>query len=156
MMINKRLIGAVPESKRYIARNVGFQWLGLISSISMTLAIARLLEQLLQRAGDLGDLGLTCGAIVASAIVRWLCTVMSGRMSFLSSKAVKKTLRRNIYEKLLRLGPSYAQKVSTSEVVQVSTEGVEQWRPTSGPICPSSFTVCWRRSLYLWCCPLSA
>lgn len=27
MMINKRLIGAVPESKKYIAGNVALQWL---------------------------------------------------------------------------------------------------------------------------------
>ena len=47
-------------------------------------------------------------------------------MSHLSSKSVKKTLRNKIYSKLLRLGSSYNSKVSTSEVVQMSVEGVDQ------------------------------
>ena len=35
MMINKRLIGTVPESKRYIVRNVALQWFLLLANITM-------------------------------------------------------------------------------------------------------------------------
>ena len=35
MMINKRLIGAVKESKKYIAGNVFFQWVSLCANIVM-------------------------------------------------------------------------------------------------------------------------
>ena len=38
--------------------------------------------------------------------------------SFLASRSVKKALRRRICDRLLRLGPSCAQRVSPSEVVQ--------------------------------------
>lgn len=38
MMINKRLIGAVPESKKYIAGNVALQWCSLFAG-SMTQSI---------------------------------------------------------------------------------------------------------------------
>lgn len=34
-MINKRLIGTVSESKKYIAGNVLFQWVGLLANITM-------------------------------------------------------------------------------------------------------------------------
>lgn len=47
-------------------------------------------------------------------------------MGYLSSKAVKRTLREKIYAKLLRIGASYNQKVKTSEIVQVTVEGVDQ------------------------------
>ena len=46
-------------------------------------------------------------------------------MGYLSSKAVKKTLRQNMYRKLLRLGADYKERVQTSEVVQVAVEGVQ-------------------------------
>ena len=42
-MINKRLIGTVGESKKYIAGNVALQWLSLAANIGM---ICRLLERL--------------------------------------------------------------------------------------------------------------
>lgn len=35
MMINKRLIGTVPDSKPYIAGNVALQWLSLLSNAGM-------------------------------------------------------------------------------------------------------------------------
>ena len=48
------------------------------------------------------------------------------RMAFLSSRAVKLRLRGLVYDKLLRLGASYREQVSTGEVVQVAVEGVDQ------------------------------
>ena len=46
MMINKRLIGTVPESKRYVAGNVALQWCSLLANIAMMTAITRLLAAL--------------------------------------------------------------------------------------------------------------
>lgn len=43
MMINKRLIGTVSESKKYIAWNVVCQWFALAASIAMMGAISHLL-----------------------------------------------------------------------------------------------------------------
>ena len=39
MMINKRLIGTVSESKRYIAGNVILQWCSLAANIAMMFGI---------------------------------------------------------------------------------------------------------------------
>ena len=47
MMINKRLIGTVSESKKYIAANVVLQWCSLLANISMIFAISQLLQKLL-------------------------------------------------------------------------------------------------------------
>ena len=46
MMINKRLIGAVPESKKYIAGNVALQWCSLCANIAMMSAVTALLASL--------------------------------------------------------------------------------------------------------------
>ena len=60
-------------------------------------------------------------------------------MGYLSSKAVKKTLREQIYSKLLRLGASYKERASTSEVVQVAVEGVDQLETYFGAYLPQFF-----------------
>ena len=46
MMINKRLIGAVPESKKYIAGNIALQWCSLCANIAMMSAVTALLAAL--------------------------------------------------------------------------------------------------------------
>ncbi len=126
MMINKRLIQAVPESKKYIALNVALQWLSLAANIVMIGAIGFFLQKLLTKTEDVTSIIVLASIAVGAIIVRFLCTIGAARMSHLSSKSVKKTLRNKIYGKLLRLGSSYNSKVSTSEVVQMSVEGVDQ------------------------------
>lgn len=126
MMINKRLIGAVPESKKYIAGNVALQWCSLCANIAMMSAVTELFAALF--AGSMTQSKIVTTAVIALAAVavRYGCTVGASRMGYLSSKAVKKTLRGAIYDKLLCLGASYSEQVKTSEVVQVAVEGVDQ------------------------------
>lgn len=139
MMINKRLIGTVPESKRYIAGNVALQWCSLCANIAMMSAVTALLAALY--AGEVTQSKIVTTAVIALAAVavRYGCTVGASRMGYLSSKAVKKTLRGAIYDKLLRLGASYSEQVKTSEVVQVAVEGVDQLETYFGAYLPQFF-----------------
>ena len=139
MMLNKRLIAAVGESKKYIAANVVLQWLALVANIAMMGAIAALLQGLY--AGEDLSSTLLRTAVVADAAlaVRYGCSVASARMSYLSSKMVKRTLREKIYQKLLRLGASYKEQVNTSQVVQVAVEGVDQLETYFGAYLPQFF-----------------
>ena len=106
MMINKRLINTVKESKKYIAGNVACQWLSLAANITMMRAIASMLQKLFE--GTAGDAEIAMTAVVAAAAVaiRFVCATASSRMGYLSAKAVKRTLREMIYRTLLRLGTS--------------------------------------------------
>lgn len=139
MMINKRLIGTVPDSKPYIAGNVALQWLSLLSNAGMIFSCAWFLQQLLEGAAAPRTLALPLAAGLAAVLVRGICTVGAGRMSFLAARSVKRTLRRSIYEKLLRLGPAYSQNVATSEAVQLAAEGVEQLETYFGAYLPQFF-----------------
>ncbi len=125
-MMNKRLIGAVPESKKYVALNVVMQWVALAMNIVMMTAIANLLGALMQGNVETSAIWGTVGLGAAAMVVRALCAMGASRMGYLSSRTVKSTLRREIYQKLLRLGASYREQARTSEVVQVAVEGVEQ------------------------------
>ena len=139
MMINKRLIGTVRESKKYIIGNVAAQWCSLAANIAMMTAVTGLLAFLFHKTAD-KDSGFLTAAIAAAAVmIRFICTILSSRMGYLSSKSVKKTLREAIYGKLLRLGASYKEQVNTSEVVQVAVEGVEQLETYFGAYLPQFF-----------------
>ena len=48
MMIDKRLIGTVPESRKYIAANVALQWCGLVANVAMMMSVASLLASQLR------------------------------------------------------------------------------------------------------------
>ena len=137
MMINKRLIGTVSESKKYIVGNVLCQWASLAANIAMMGTIARMLQSLYEENAE--NIGLTAVIAVIAVLIRYVCAVMSSRMGYLSSKAVKKTLREMIYQKLLRLGTSYKEQANTSEVVQVAVEGVDQLETYFGAYLPQFF-----------------
>lgn len=139
MMINKRLIGTVEESKKYIAGNVVSQWISLIANIAMMAAIAKMLQHLYEGNAGGRELALTAIIAVVAIGVRFVCANISAKMSYLSSKMVKKTLRQMIYQKLLRLGSSYKEQENTSEIVQVAVEGVEQLETYFGAYLPQFF-----------------
>ena len=139
MMINKRLIGTVSESKKYVAGNVALQWCSLAANIVMMTALTNLLAALYEGTTGAGQLWKTAAVAVLAVAVRFGCTVGASRMGYLSSKAVKRTLREQIYSKLLRLGASYKEQVSTSEVVQVAVEGVDQLETYFGAYLPQFF-----------------
>ncbi|MBO5130064.1 MAG: ABC transporter ATP-binding protein/permease [Oscillospiraceae bacterium] len=139
MMINKRLIAAVKESKKYIAGNVICQWVSLAANIAMMAAIARMLQSLFVGDSEEGQIAVTAVIAAAAVVIRYICAVMSSRMGYLSAKAVKKTLREMIFRKLLRLGTSYKEQVNTSEVVQVAVEGVDQLETYFGAYLPQFF-----------------
>ena len=139
MMINKRLIGTVAESKKYIAGNVASQWVSLCSNVVIMGSIANFIGRLAFEKTQTSDIIFLMITIAICVAIRFVCTKISSKMSFLSSKSVKQKLRKMIFEKVLRLGASYNEKVMTSEIVQVSVEGVEQLETYFGAYLPQFF-----------------
>ncbi len=104
-MIDKRLIGMMGDSKRYIAKNVALQWLALAANVAMIFAVSRYLGALYDQL-TIGDtmagapnLPLTLGIVAAALLVRAACTRGAAAASYNASRTVKKTLRSAIYEK---------------------------------------------------------
>ena len=143
-MIKTRLVRLLSHAKKYIVYNILWQWIALLAQILAVFSIAELLgkvvdaENLPQALGEL-SLGRTVFLLVLAVAVRFLCERMAARASYEASVDVKRILRKKIYEKLLRLGASYKEKTSTSEVVQLSTEGVEQLEIYFGKYLPQLF-----------------
>lgn len=139
MMINKRLIGTVAESKKYIAGNVILQWCSLTANIALMLSISRMLAELFRGSASVQLFTVTGIVVILALAVRFFCSIGAAKMGYFSSKAVKKSLREKIYQKLLRLGSSYSEQVKTSEVVQVAVEGVDQLETYFGAYLPQFF-----------------
>ena len=138
-MIKKRLIGLLKDSKKYIVQNVLWQWLGLLAQIAAILVVGQFLDTAIFGSVTSREI-LTTGMVCAiSIIIRMVSDKKASKASFLASADVKRVLREKIYEKLVRLGASYKEQISTSEVVQLSVEGVEQLETYFGRYLPQFF-----------------
>ena len=125
-MINKKLLSFDRSALRYVGLNVLLQWLGMLCNVVLVMTVARLLGSVFD--GTLTGTALWQGMLLClvTVPVRYGLTLAASGMSDRASKDVKRTLRSKIYEKLTRLGPGYSEKVATSEVVMLASEGVEQ------------------------------
>lgn len=139
MMIDKRLIGMVPESKKYVAGNVLMQWISLAANVVLMMSITRFFASLYAKNMTGKDFAVFSVIAIMAVAVRFFCAIGASRMGFLSSKKVKKALREAIYTKLLKLGAAYKEQIKTSEIVQVAVEGVDQLETYFGAYLPQFF-----------------
>lgn len=139
-MIKTNLINQVSQSKKYIALTVLAQWVKLVANVVMMFCIANMIGRLASgERPQIGAVLLLAGAGICVLLVRYFCSMAAARTSFLASAEVKKVLRGKLYNKLTRLGASYHEKVSTSEIVQVFVEGVDQLELYFGKYLPQFF-----------------
>jgi ABC-type transport system involved in cytochrome bd biosynthesis fused ATPase/permease subunit len=125
-MIKKRLIELLAGARKYIIYQVIWQWIALLLQITVVFSIADLLERIIYMAVNAENIRNTVVILLLALIFRYICDRMAAKASYNASVDVKRILRTKIYEKLLRLGAAYKETTATSEVVQMSGEGVEQ------------------------------
>lgn len=138
-MIKKRLIGLLAHGKKYIVFQVLWQWFALLCQVLIIYAVAMTLDGAVF--GTLTERRLAVYACLGAGgmALRFFCDRQAAQASFAASMDVKRILREKIYRKLLRLGASYREGVSTSEVVQMAAEGVEQLETYFGKYLPQLF-----------------
>lgn len=155
-MFDKRLLAMVPEAQRYILKNVLFQWLALVANIALMIVIGWFLQRMLYGTATRDEALVLAGVGVAAIAVRIACQRAVQRMGACASTAAKRAVRSKVYDKLLRLGPSYAERIPTSEAVQISTEGVEQLEVYFGSYLPQlMYAVIAPITLFVCLAPLS-
>ena len=138
-MIKTRLVGLLSHAKKYIVYTILWQWAALLSQVLAVFSIADLLERVADQTLTAAVIQKTVVILLLVVAVRFLCERMGARSSYLACVDVKRILREKLYEKMLKLGASYSEQVSSSEVVQVSTEGVEQLETYFGKYLPQLF-----------------
>ena len=122
-MIKTRLVGLLSHAKKYIVYTILWQWAALLSQVLAVFSIADLLERVVYRAVTVPIIERTILILVLVVVIRFICERMGARSSYLACVDVKRILREKIYEKMLKLGASYSEQVSSSEVVQVVGRG---------------------------------
>lgn len=125
-MINKRLISLMGNAKKYIAWHVIIQLINLCLNITAVFFMADIIQKAAYGNIIKEDLIKVSAAIFIIVILRFRFNILMSDMSYNASGRVKQILREKIYSKLLILGSRYKEKFSTSEIVQISMEGVDQ------------------------------
>lgn len=152
-MFDKRLFSLAPGVGRLVAAKVFCQWIGLLSNVVFVVAVVVMLSPVLavvESAFDpmfsMGDSGLLsrmfvglgyggfsaetyigCAlAIVVCAVLRFLMMRAAAYFGAEAAERVKLALREQLFNKMLAIGPSYSQHISTADVVQSAGEGIEQ------------------------------
>lgn len=125
-MIKMRLIRLLKGSGKYIIYQIIWQWLSLLAQIAIVLQVTELIDSAWQKSVTNDEILTTVGIVSAGLIVRFICDRLYSRACYLASVDVKRVLREQIYRKVLWLGPSYREQIRTSEIVQMTGEGVEQ------------------------------
>lgn len=138
-MIDIRLVKEVDNSLKFVLLNVLIQWVSLLSNILIIFKITEMINDILitkQHTFVFVDNIIYLGLLI---LIRFICAILAARFSYLASDKVKLDLRSKIYAKLLLLGPAYSEKISTSEVLQVAVEGVDQLEIYFGRYLPQLF-----------------
>jgi ABC-type transport system involved in cytochrome bd biosynthesis fused ATPase/permease subunit len=138
-MIKTRLVGLLSHAKKYVAYIILWQWITLLSQIFAVFTIADLVENVIYNTVTLQLIQRTVAILATVIIIRFICERQGTTASYKACVDVKRILREKIYDKMLKLGASYKEQVSSSEVVQVSTEGVEQLETYFGKYLPQLF-----------------
>lgn len=124
MMFDKRLFSLADGVGRLIAAKVACQWLGLVANIAFVVAVVRMLQPLF---APVPSATAPCIVIILiAAVVRFVTIRAAARFGSEAAERVKLALREKLFNKMLALGPSYAQRVRTAGVVQSAGEGIEQ------------------------------
>ena len=152
-MFDKRLFSLAPGVGRLVAAKVVCQWVGLLANVVFVVTVVVMLSPALavvESAFDpmfsMGDSGLISRlfigfgyggfsaetyvgcvlAIVVCAVLRFLMMRAAAYFGAEAAERVKLALREQLFNKMLAIGPSYSQHISTADVVQSAGEGIEQ------------------------------
>ena len=139
MMIDKRLINTVADSKKWIARTVLWNWLALVGGIVSAVAFAYVLQAAFLRELTASSAVGFGGILIAALALRAFAGKKSVQASYFASTRVKHELRSLIYRKLAGMPLNQVNQQSTSSIIQVASEGVEQLEIYFGRYLPQLF-----------------
>lgn len=138
-MFHKRLLQEFKENQKQVAGMVLTQWISLLSNVTLMFVIANTLNSIVKDTFTTKHMVLLFLTFTAVILIRGGMTKINDTMSYLASTKVKSRLREVMNQKLMDLGTRYRKSMATSEIVQISTEGVEQLEIYFGRYVPQFF-----------------
>ncbi len=139
-MFHKRLLNEFKDNMKYVFGMVATQWVSLLANVGMMLVVASFVAELvIEQQVDTSRMLMLFIVFAIAFLVRMIATTINTKQSYAASENVKHRLRELVYEKLMKLGQNYRETVTTSEAVQISTEGVDQLEIYFGKYVPQFF-----------------
>lgn len=138
-MFHKRLLQEFKDNQKQVAGMVLTQWISLLSNVALMFVIANTINTIVKDTFTTKQMVQLFLTFVAVILIRGGMTKMNDTMSYLASTKVKSRLREVMNQKLMDLGTRYRKSMATSEIVQISTEGVEQLEIYFGRYVPQYF-----------------
>lgn len=138
-MFHKRLLSEFKENKILVAGMVFTQWVTLLANVILVYVLSEFVTNLLRKRGQGEEMTLLLLVLAVVLLVRAAMTVWNQKMSVTASVNVKRGLRERIFEKMMEFGTGYQNAAATSEIVQISTEGVDQLEIYFGKYVPQFF-----------------
>ncbi|MFV0342874.1 MAG: ABC transporter ATP-binding protein/permease [Anaerocolumna sp.] len=138
-MFHKRLLKEFPENKSIVIGIIASQWISLLANISLVYFTATLLLLMYKGEWDSKTAFPYIMFLIGVAVIRGSMYYIGDKLSAKASENVKKKLREKLYHTVIESELSYKENMSSAEVVQLSTEGVEQLEIYFGKFVPQFF-----------------
>ena len=138
-MFDKRLLKLIPEARKYLVLAVAGNWAALICYAVAMLALASFLASLAVGTLDAAMVGQWAAVSVAAMVLRFVFVSVSQYAGSKASAVGKAAVRERVYDKLVALGASYKEQVSTTQAVQICGEGAEKLEVYLGQYLPQLF-----------------
>ena len=118
---------------------MGVKWLALLANLAFTFFITFIVVTSFEAKVEMSGLVLFAVVTIVVLLVRQIAIRKEAIWVHHVASTVKNTFRHELFEKILVLGPNYHERVNSAELVQVSTEGVEQLEVYVGKYVPQFF-----------------
>lgn len=138
-MFHKRLLQEFKDNQKQVVGMVLTQWISLLSNVALMFVIDNTINTIVKDTFTTKQMVQLFLTFVEVILIRGGMTKMNDTMSYLASTKVKSRLREVMNQKLMDLGTRYRKSMATSEIVQISTEGVEQLEIYFGRYVPQYF-----------------
>ena len=138
-MIDRRLLKAMPATKKYIALNVLFQWLSLLFNIMIMALFAKAISLVFKGTLTGDNLVFLSLLLILMIILKTLFSFLSSKFSFKTTALIKMSFREKIFKKLFEIKDKYLNVLSSSEITQITSEGVDQLESYFGNYIPQFF-----------------
>lgn len=138
-MFDKRIFELAPGMLRYILGRVACLWVALVAQALLVFEFGRLLGLVASGGASQAGLARFAAYALVCLVLVFAGQALAQNLGTKAGSLAAREARRALYEKLVRLGPSFTERLSVTEASSLLGEGVERLRPYASAYLPQLF-----------------
>jgi thiol reductant ABC exporter CydD subunit len=139
MKIDKRLLRETGDARQYLSLTVGLSVLVALLIIAQAYLISRIIDSVFLGGQDLNGVSILITFLFSVILTRAGFTLISDAAAGIAANRAKSSLRKKLFSKLFKLGPTYTRSERSGELTNTAGEGVEQLDSYFGQFIPQIF-----------------